>query len=81
MCFSVPGVRAAVAELRQRGVFFDEYDELALNTIDSVASINGDDSAWFRTARATSSSSSAPTSSVPGSVPARPRANQGTHGR
>ena len=48
MGFSVPDVRAAVAELRQRGVLFEEYDELALKTIDSVASINGHDSAWFK---------------------------------
>ena len=45
---AVPGVRAAVAELRQRGVVFEEYDEPALKTIDGVASINGHDSAWFK---------------------------------
>ena len=46
--FAVPDVRAAVAELRQRGVVFEEYDEPALKTIDGVASINSHDSAWFK---------------------------------
>jgi catechol 2,3-dioxygenase-like lactoylglutathione lyase family enzyme len=48
MGFSVPDVRAAVIELRRRGVRFEDYDEPALKTNDGVARINGHDSAWFK---------------------------------
>jgi catechol 2,3-dioxygenase-like lactoylglutathione lyase family enzyme len=48
MGFAVRDVRTAVADLRDRGVVFEEYDEPGLRTVDAVASINGHDSAWFK---------------------------------
>jgi catechol 2,3-dioxygenase-like lactoylglutathione lyase family enzyme len=48
MGFTVPDVQAAVANLRERGVVFEEYDEPGLRTVDGVASINGHDAAWFK---------------------------------
>jgi len=48
MGFSVADVRAAVADLRKRGVVFEDYDEPGLRTIDGVADFEGHDAAWFK---------------------------------
>jgi catechol 2,3-dioxygenase-like lactoylglutathione lyase family enzyme len=46
--FVVADVEAAVAELRGRGVLFEEYDLPALKTVDGVATIDGSKLAWFK---------------------------------
>jgi len=46
--FDLADVRAAVADLKGRGVVFDEYDAPGLKTIDGVAAAEGRSSAWFR---------------------------------
>lgn len=43
----VADVRAAVAELRGRGVVFEEYDFPGLKTVDGIAEIGGGSAAWF----------------------------------
>jgi catechol 2,3-dioxygenase-like lactoylglutathione lyase family enzyme len=56
MSFEVEDIRAAVAELRRRGVIFEEYDSPGLVTVDGIADIegnypskgNGERGAWFR---------------------------------
>jgi catechol 2,3-dioxygenase-like lactoylglutathione lyase family enzyme len=45
----VPDVRAAVAELRARGVRFEEYDLPGLKTADGIAPTpDGREAAWFK---------------------------------
>jgi hypothetical protein len=44
----VPDVEAAVAELRGRGVPFEDYDLPTLRTIDGVATLDGTRFAWFK---------------------------------
>jgi predicted enzyme related to lactoylglutathione lyase len=44
----VPDVRAAVADLRSRGVVFEEYDFPGLKTVDGVADIGDGSAAWFK---------------------------------
>jgi predicted enzyme related to lactoylglutathione lyase len=44
----VPDVRAAVAELRSRGVVFEEYDFPHLKTVDGIADVGGASAAWFK---------------------------------
>jgi catechol 2,3-dioxygenase-like lactoylglutathione lyase family enzyme len=46
--FMVEDVPATVAELRGRGVVFDDYDLPELNTIDGIARVDGHRMAWFR---------------------------------
>jgi len=46
--FSSTDVKADVAQLRQRGVVFEEYDFPGLKTVDGVASIGGINGAWFK---------------------------------
>jgi catechol 2,3-dioxygenase-like lactoylglutathione lyase family enzyme len=46
--FVVDDVPAAVATLRERGVVFEDYDFPDLKTVDSVATYEGQQSAWFR---------------------------------
>jgi catechol 2,3-dioxygenase-like lactoylglutathione lyase family enzyme len=56
MGFEVADIRAAVAELRQRGVLFEEYDEGPLRTEAGIARVEGnypskgvgEHAAWFR---------------------------------
>jgi catechol 2,3-dioxygenase-like lactoylglutathione lyase family enzyme len=44
----VPDIKAAVAELRSRGVTFEEYDTPELTTVDGIAPQPcGDRAAWF----------------------------------
>jgi catechol 2,3-dioxygenase-like lactoylglutathione lyase family enzyme len=46
--FVVDDVHAAVRELRDRGVEFDEYDTPELKTEDGVAKVAGRDFAWMK---------------------------------
>ena len=48
MTLNVPDVRAAVAELRSRGVVFEEYDLPGLKTVDGIADGGGGSAAWFK---------------------------------
>ena len=56
MAFDVSDLRAAVAELRDRGVVFEEYDLPGFGTVDGIAEITGNYpskgtgelGAWFR---------------------------------
>ena len=48
MGFAVADVRAAVADLKERGVVFEEYDVPGLTTIDGVADAEGRTAAWFK---------------------------------
>lgn len=48
MSFMVADVRAEVDALKTRGVVFEEYDYPELRTVNSVADLNGELSAWFR---------------------------------
>jgi predicted enzyme related to lactoylglutathione lyase len=44
----VPDVRTAVADLRSRGVVFEDYDFPGLKTVDGIADIGGGSAAaWF----------------------------------
>jgi catechol 2,3-dioxygenase-like lactoylglutathione lyase family enzyme len=47
MAFTVPDIEIEVAELRARGVVFEEYDLPGLQTEDSVARIPPGRAAWF----------------------------------
>jgi catechol 2,3-dioxygenase-like lactoylglutathione lyase family enzyme len=45
----VPDIEAAVAELKSRGVVFEEYDTPKLSTVDGIATESGGDrGAWFK---------------------------------
>lgn len=66
MGWEVDDIEAVVAELRARGVLFEEYDLPGLKTVGGIARVEGnypskggvgERGAWFRTARATSSAS------------------------
>jgi hypothetical protein len=48
MGFAVADVRAAVADLKEAGVVFEEYDASELKTIDGVADMEGRSAAWFK---------------------------------
>jgi catechol 2,3-dioxygenase-like lactoylglutathione lyase family enzyme len=56
MAFEVDDIEATVAELRRRGVVFEEYDVPGLSTVDGIAEIEGnypskgtrERGAWFR---------------------------------
>jgi predicted enzyme related to lactoylglutathione lyase len=49
MGLRVPDVRAAVEELRSRGIVFEEYDFPGLKTVDGIADIGvGGGAAWFK---------------------------------
>lgn len=48
ICWQVTDIRSAMAELRSSGVTFEEYDVEDLKTVDGVAEIEGEYSAWFR---------------------------------
>jgi catechol 2,3-dioxygenase-like lactoylglutathione lyase family enzyme len=47
MAWRVPDIRAAVEELRARGVRVEEYDEADLTTVDGVADMRHSWAAWF----------------------------------
>ena len=46
--WSVPDIAAEVAELKGRGVVFEEYDYPNLKTVDSIAQNGTARSAWFK---------------------------------
>lgn len=49
LAFMVPDIEAEMAELRQRGVRFEEYDLPGFRTVDGVATRpNGTRMAWFK---------------------------------
>jgi catechol 2,3-dioxygenase-like lactoylglutathione lyase family enzyme len=48
MGFDVDDVEKAVAELRERGVVFEEYDMPGLKTVNGIAEIEGVKGAWFK---------------------------------
>ena len=48
MAWFVTDIVATVAELKRRGVRFEEYDFPGLKTIDGVADLGYEKSAWFR---------------------------------
>jgi catechol 2,3-dioxygenase-like lactoylglutathione lyase family enzyme len=48
MCFSTDDLDAEMARLRERGVVFEDYDVPGLKTVDGVADMDGDRTAWFR---------------------------------
>ena len=48
MGFAVADVRAAVADLKEAGVVFEEYDASELKTIYGVADMEGRSAAWFK---------------------------------
>ena len=48
MGLRVPDVRAAVADLKSRGVVFEEYDFPGLKTVDGIADVGGASAAWFK---------------------------------
>jgi len=46
--FVVGDLKAAVAELRGKGVTFEEYDMPGLKTVDGIAELGGTRGAWFK---------------------------------
>src|SRR6266496_5038042 len=48
MAWFVKDIAATVAELRRRGVRFEEYDFPGLKTVDGIADLGYEKSAWFR---------------------------------
>ncbi|MBE0691176.1 MAG: VOC family protein [Anaerolineae bacterium] len=48
MSFLVEDVDAEVAALKRAGVVFEEYDFPGLKTVNSIADLNGERSAWFK---------------------------------
>jgi catechol 2,3-dioxygenase-like lactoylglutathione lyase family enzyme len=44
----VADIAAAVEELRAKGVTFEEYDFPGLKTVDGIAELEGEKSAWFK---------------------------------
>jgi catechol 2,3-dioxygenase-like lactoylglutathione lyase family enzyme len=56
MAFEVHDIEATIAELRSRGVVFEEYDTPGLRTVDGIAEVEGnypskgvaERGAWFR---------------------------------
>lgn len=48
MTFEVQDLTATVKELRDAGVAFEEYDFPGLKTVEGIAEIQGERSAWFK---------------------------------
>ena len=46
--WAVPDVDAEVAELKARGVAFEEYDMPGIKTVDGIATGGGAKTAWFK---------------------------------
>ena len=46
--FLVQDVEAAVADLRNKGVSFEEYDLPGLKTVNGIAELGGTRGAWFK---------------------------------
>ncbi|MEO7351622.1 MAG: hypothetical protein ABIR34_09980 [Marmoricola sp.] len=47
MSWAVDDVATEVRELEQRGVVFEDYDLPGLKTVDHVATMEGEQAAWF----------------------------------
>lgn len=47
-CFHVKDLEAEVAELKGKGITFEEYDYPTLKTVNGIATINRFKSAWFK---------------------------------
>jgi catechol 2,3-dioxygenase-like lactoylglutathione lyase family enzyme len=48
LSFAVPDIRAAIAELKCRGVAFEDYDLPEFRTVDHVCVLGSEKAAWFR---------------------------------
>lgn len=48
MSWLTDDIEAEVAELRSKGVVFEEYDFPGLKTVNGIADLNGERSAWFK---------------------------------
>lgn len=48
LSFVVGNIEAEVASLKRAGVVFEEYDFPGLKTVDSIADLGGERSAWFK---------------------------------
>lgn len=48
MCWTVADIRSSMDELRARGISFEDYDYPELKTVDGVAELDGEYSAWFK---------------------------------
>jgi predicted enzyme related to lactoylglutathione lyase len=46
--WQVADIEAEVAELKSRGVVFEEYDYPTMKTVDSIATAGGAKAAWFK---------------------------------
>ena len=46
--FAVDNIDAEVKELKGKGIKFEEYDMPGIKTVDSIATIGGMKSAWFK---------------------------------
>lgn len=46
--FDVADIDAEVADLKSRGVVFEEYDFPNLKTVNSIADVGGERAAWFK---------------------------------
>lgn len=48
--FTVDDVETAVAELKSKGVVFEDYDipEMGIKTVDGIADMDGAKTAWFK---------------------------------
>jgi catechol 2,3-dioxygenase-like lactoylglutathione lyase family enzyme len=47
LTWEVSDVSAELAQLQERGVVFEDYDEPGLRTVDHVADLDGERAAWF----------------------------------
>jgi len=48
MTWNTPDIEAAVADLKPRGVVFEEYDAPEVKTVKSVATLGQSKGAWFK---------------------------------
>lgn len=48
LSFRVADIVAAIAELKQRGVVFDDYDLPGFKTVDHICVLGSEKAAWFR---------------------------------
>jgi len=48
LSFAVPDIRAAIAELKGRGVAFEDYDLPEFRTVEHVCVLGSEKAAWFR---------------------------------
>jgi hypothetical protein len=48
MTWNTPDIEAAVADLKARGVVFEEYDTPEVETINGVATLGESKGAWFK---------------------------------